>query len=223
MILCLHFDRLCNSCFSGYPTERYLEKEFTKYLQYMLSYCLDPDFLAGANSQNELEIAKSKIEGKLKDLENMLKSNAWQTSFQEAMETFPILQLTTIPNKVGCQACARPDRIASKRLTFTGSVYDHNDFESQESSLPSNMSFEVGQYCARRSQLYHLIFHYKFNLHQRCVEAVNQFSGDDVTSDFVLNECMDDEQWMKKNYRNFCSLITNVTRWFETANNWRQI
>ena len=213
---------MINFCFSGYPTERYLEKEFIKYLQYMLSYCLDSDFLTGANSQNELEIAKSKIEEKLKDLlENMLKSEAWQTTFQEAMETFPRLQQKQIERQGGCQACARIGRIASKRLIFTGSAYADNNFESQETSLPNKMSFEVGKYCARRSELYHRVFHYKFHLRQRCVEAVNQFSDNDVTSDVVLNKCLDDEQWIKKNYRNFSSLITNVTTWFENANKWK--
>ena len=188
----------------------------------MLSYCLDTEILSGANGQNGCEIAKSKIEKKLKDFENMLKSEAWQTGFQKVMETFPILKQKPITHQGGCEACARRDRIASERLTFTGSPYDLNNFESQETSPADKMSFKVGQYCARRSQLYHRVFHYKFHLRQRCVDAVNQFSCQNVTRDFVFNECMGDDKWIKKNYRSFSSLMHNVTIWFENVNRYHR-
>ena len=60
------------------------------------------------------------------------------------------------------------------------------------------MLFKVGQYCARRSELYHRVHHYLFHLREKCVEAVNQFSDHDVTSGFVLKKCMDDKKWRKK-------------------------
>jgi hypothetical protein len=185
----------------------------------MLSYCLDREFLDDANSQDDLKTAKVKIEIKLQDLENMVRSEAWKTGFKEAMETFPILQCEKLYPHDGCQACARPGRIASKKLTFEGSPYDIKNFESQETSLPSHMSFHVGRYCARRSQLFHRVFHYRFHIREKCVEAVNQFSEkDDVTTEFVLNKCMDDEKWRKEKYRDFCSLIDNVTTWFASIN-----
>jgi hypothetical protein len=184
----------------------------------MLSYCLDREFLDDANSQDDLKTAKVKIERKLQDLENMVRSEAWQTGFKEAMETFPILQCEKLYPHDGCEACARPGRIASKKLTFEGSPYDIKNFESQETSLPSHMSFHVGRYCARRSKLFHRVFHYGFHIREKCVEAVNQFSEKDVTTEFVLNKCMDDEKWRKEKYRDFCSLIDNVTTWFASIN-----
>ena len=198
--------------------------EFKAYLQYMLSFCLDPEFLDRTSSQDIFKTAKKKIETKIEDLENMLKSEAWQAGFREAMETFPILQCQRLDkldllHKPCCEACARPGRIASEIFTFVGPPYNIKNFESQDTCSPSQMSFRIGRFCARRSELYHCVFHYRFHLREKCVEAINQFSeNDDATSDFVLNQCLDDEQWIKEEFRNFCSLIDSVTTWFANVN-----
>ena len=151
----------------------------------------------------------------------MLTSGAWQSDFREAMEAFPILQVKRLDllHKPPCEACARHGRIASKIFSFMGPPYNIEDFECQENSSPSQISFRVGRFCARRSELYHRVFHYRFHLREKCVEAINQFSeNDNATSDFVLNQCLDKEQWIKKEYRNFCSLIDSVSTWFANVN-----
>ena len=190
----------------------------------MLSYCLYIEVVDDTN--DELKTAKEKMERKIQDLKNMLKSEAWQPDFKEAMETFPILENNTLSHeREGCEACARSGRIASQSLSFMGSPYDIENFESQETSLQSDMLFKVGRYCARRSELYHRVYHYLFHLREKCVEAVNQFSDHDVTSGFVLNKCMDDKKWRKKIYSDFCSLIDSVTTWFSDVNksaNWQR-
>ena len=190
----------------------------------MLSYCLDTSFLNDAdNSQHDLKNAKVKMERKIEHFKSMLKSRAWQARFKEAMETFPILQNILSVEREGCEACARPGRIASQSLIFKGTPYDIENFESQETSLPSDMLFEVGRFCATRSKLYHRVFHYLFHLRQKCVEAVNQFSDDDVAADDVLNKCMDDEQWKEEMYRDLCSLIDSVKTWFVNKSaNWQR-
>ena len=184
----------------------------------MLSYCLETNFLDGVNSEHILKISKCKIERKIQDLLNMLKSEAWQNDFQQAMETFPVLQDTRISRKDGCEACARQGRIASEMLEFTGTPYDMRSFESQEVSQSKQMSFEVGKHCARRSKLYHRVFHYEYHLREECVEAINQYSDNDVTTDVVLDKCMEDERWKEEKYIDFCSLSDEVTRWFAAVN-----
>ena len=73
--------------FLGYP-----EDEFSVYMQYMLSFCLDTKFLDHADSQNQLKIAKRKMERKIEDLKKMLQSQPWQADCKTAMETFPTLE-----------------------------------------------------------------------------------------------------------------------------------
>ncbi len=189
----------------------------------MLSYCLDTNFL-NDDSQHDLTNAKVKMERKIEHFKSMLKSKAWRARFKEAMETFTILQSNTLSHgREGCEACARPGRIASQSLRFKGSPYDIENFESQETSLPSDMLFKVGRFCATRSELYHRVFHYLFHLRQKCVEAVNQFSDNDVTAEFVLNKCMDDEPWKEEMYRDLCSLIDSVKTWNDQKKaNWQR-
>jgi hypothetical protein len=202
--------------FLGYP-----ENEFRDYLQYMLSFCLDTKFLDRADSQDELKIAKTKMDQKIEDLKKMLQSQAWVADFKTAMEIFPTLEKKGLdwPYKHRCEACKRQGRISSEILTFKGPVYELDNFESQEASSPSQTSFKVGRYCAERSKLYHRVFHYRFHLREKCVEAVNDFSGnDDATDQYVLTQCLDNEEWIKKEYRNFCSLIDSVTEWYAALN-----
>ena len=108
----------------------------------------------------------------------MLKSEAWQAGFKRTMETFPILQHQRLDkldllHKPCCEACARPGRTASEIFTFMGPVCNIENFESVEASSPSQISFRVGRHCARRSKLYHHVFHYRRHLREKCVETIN--------------------------------------------------
>ena len=203
--------------FLGYP-----EDEFSVYMQYMLSFCLDTKFLDHADSQNQLKIAKRKMERKIEDLKKMLQSQAWQADFKTAMETFPTLEDYGLDKdkRRQCEACRLQGRIASEMLIFTGPLYELDNFESPEAAPLMQTSFEVGRYCAERSKLYHRVVHYRFHLREKCVEAVNAFSGDDdATDEYVLTQCMDDERRIKKEHRDFCSLIDSVFTWFAAAVN----
>ncbi|XP_028400069.1 uncharacterized protein LOC114523370 [Dendronephthya gigantea] len=65
-----------SGCDLSLSNSGYLENEFFEYLQYVVSCCLDPEYVNCDDSQDELKISKTKIETKIEDLKKMLESEA---------------------------------------------------------------------------------------------------------------------------------------------------
>ena len=200
-----------------FADENPLKRNFLVVLQMMLSCCLEPDFQQGSQDSYFGE-PETKIEEKLQQMRDLLKSQAWNNEFREVLEKFSYLDMSSLSYKrEGCEVCRRAGRIASKCLQFRGQCYNKETFESVEDDAgQGKMVFEAGIKCALRSNLYHGVFHYKYELHKKCKNAINKFSIIHDDAPYVLDKCLDNEDWMLKRYEEFINMEEKVMKWYTT-------
>ena len=199
----------------SFADENPSKRNFFAFLQMMLSCCLYPGFQQGSQDSYFHE-PEAKIEEKLQQLRDLLKSQAWNDEFREVLETFSNLDMSSLSDKrKGCDVCSRTGRIASKCLQFRGQCYNKETFESLEDDGQRKMVFEAGIKCALRSNLYHRVFHYKYKLHRKCKNAINKFNIN-YDAPYVLEKCLDDEDWMSKHYEDFINMEEEVFKWYTT-------
>ncbi|KAI8587174.1 hypothetical protein BDZ88DRAFT_426445 [Geranomyces variabilis] len=166
---------------------------------------------------------------------SLLSSEAWQPRFKDALNTYPIYKLRPTPPDAGvCDACRRTNHTAASEAVLSGPAYDAWTLASLPKSDPRSrmekqfpryvrfrpksnepeLAFLLGKFCAKRSQLYSKLTHWKWKFFVRVREALNAgfkdleaYSRDDLLA-YLEQQTVVDELWTQYN-----ELLETATSW----------
>lgn len=214
------------------------QSAFGVFVQYLLSCILDPDFrpmLSASQDDNYFVPAIKVIERKLNTVtKGVMQSDLWKDPLLTDLDQLPLFRtvaedVATVNAK--CQACNRSHKNSGVRIMLSGVRYSTRKFrETLEyqsgdpdfDNQPTDAVYVIGHSCQKRTQHYHMLVHYRFNLFEGLKDLTNSFlqrygtlDGDQMVR--ILFE--DDVAWINDLYREFQYICTP----FSEAQNERYI
>ncbi|KIM87118.1 hypothetical protein PILCRDRAFT_300520 [Piloderma croceum F 1598] len=130
-----------------------------------------------------LHIARRKLSG-LRD--SLVASSVWRPDFKQQLEKYPIFELTGLDFAVpACDACHLGGRMSTLLGRVSGSPYDRFGFEplvaaessdSEDSDEEKDLAqeFNLGRFCAKRTQVFHRFTHWEYSLYQTLSREVEE-------------------------------------------------
>ncbi|XP_041366788.1 uncharacterized protein LOC121381528 [Gigantopelta aegis] len=188
---------------------------FNVYLQIFLSQSLEPGFLnAITESQDNfylsaLEKIDKMIGLKLEDVDRKIK---WKPAFKECLKSKPELREIDRPNlKQSCQACENSSPPTIKSVHFTGMLYDRFDLGELPDVVDHSTSaeFMIGKTAAQFVNIYHSLYHFKYNLYKKCLSKVKLMkeSIDQLGNEAILDQCLQNRAWVLKIFEELKRLL----------------
>ncbi|KAJ3172854.1 hypothetical protein HDU87_007778 [Geranomyces variabilis] len=187
---------------------------------------------ASKSAESNIRAIEKRIDGYRMSL---LSSEAWQPNFKDALNTYPIYKMRPTPPDAGvCDACRRTNHTAASEAVLSGPAYDAWTLASLPKSDPrsrmekrfpryvrfrpksneSELAFLLGKFCAKRSQLYSKLTHWKWKFFVRVREALKAgfkdlepYSRDDLLA-YLEQKSVVDELWTQYN-----ELLETATGW----------
>ncbi|XP_070574069.1 coiled-coil domain-containing protein 82-like [Ptychodera flava] len=185
-------------------------EDYKSYLECIIKVALDEDFLENIRQNNyengQYIQAFEKINSMLENFMNKIRSSAWKPDFMAIMERCPSktcenIIKTSLRKKI-CEVCKRRESIASSIVQFEGPKYDPKTLK-EFSEEDNKRSFKIGGECFQRTDIYHNLRHYHFDLLQKCTKKVEKVmypgaDDDDVVYDILTKECrwVEDEHYL---------------------------
>ncbi|KAI0065351.1 hypothetical protein BV25DRAFT_1850622 [Artomyces pyxidatus] len=147
-----------------------------------------------------LQVARRKLSG----IRDSLASSVWRSDFKNSLGAHPTLTMTKLSLAVPqCDACHLGGRLSTIVGRVSGAPYDKLSFEpDNEVSDEENESqddsdedepkkgrikkeFNLGRFCARRTQIFHRLCHWEYNLYQALLEEVEHLRNPESGQNFV--------------------------------------
>ncbi|TPX68723.1 hypothetical protein SpCBS45565_g02882 [Spizellomyces sp. 'palustris'] len=127
---------------------------------------------------------------------SLVSSEVWQPDFRRSLDTCPRFRWWNITRIDDCDACARSNRPASKRILLSGWPYNPDTLQPMQNCLDDSpkdensefdesdlyaartrrkrkspsYTYNVGRYCFARSKLYHKLRHFKYAMQEKVKE-----------------------------------------------------
>ncbi|THH16355.1 hypothetical protein EW146_g4273 [Bondarzewia mesenterica] len=137
-----------------------------------------------------LQIARRKLSG-LRD--SLVASSVWKPDFRKSLETYPEFSLTRLDFSVPhCDACHLGRRLSTLVGRLGGVAYDRvsfqpveeeSDTEDSDSDLDESedkadeketyKEFQLGRFCAARTQTFHRFSHWEFHLFRALLREID--------------------------------------------------
>ncbi|KAG9491324.1 coiled-coil domain-containing protein 82 [Eleutherodactylus coqui] len=107
-------------------------------------------------------------------LEKLTASCRWSRRYKERVDSYPNLDVKRVPaEEMSCEACDLK-RYCSYLVTLSGQDYDNKTLECDDFLGNNKQRLVIGGVCARRTEAYHLLRHYKYFMYQRCIPFINE-------------------------------------------------
>ncbi|KAM9319818.1 coiled-coil domain-containing protein 82 [Gastrophryne carolinensis] len=116
-------------------------------------------------------------------LEKLTSSCRWTNQYkvqptflllQERVNSYPEITVRVIEaEKQSCEAC-HLQRYCKYLTVLSGGAYDSDTLEKDDFLTSDRQVMVIGTTCARRSEVYHSIKHYKYHLYQRCIPFLHE-------------------------------------------------
>ncbi|RXW20760.1 hypothetical protein EST38_g5103 [Candolleomyces aberdarensis] len=164
-------------------THQDLSHQFKKVFQFFVHVAVQPSkkrrkFMETNMDEEEyfsvpLAVTRRKLDG-LRD--SLVASSVWRPQFKKALETYPEFTLNSLDFAVPeCDACHLGRRISTMCGSLSGKPYDRmgfrrlkkkrgSDSDSEEEEEALKKEFNLGRFCARRTQVYHEFCHWEYDL-----------------------------------------------------------
>ncbi|KAI0256818.1 hypothetical protein BJV78DRAFT_1167155 [Lactifluus subvellereus] len=123
------------------------------------------------------------IRRKISGTRDSIASSVWRSEYREALERYPDLTLTKLDFAVPrCDACHLGGRLSTVSGWLKGIPYDNlsfepiideNDSEDPEDENSHVTSFDLGRFCAARTQIFHQLSHWNYHLYRTLSEEVD--------------------------------------------------
>ncbi|EIW85164.1 hypothetical protein CONPUDRAFT_117751 [Coniophora puteana RWD-64-598 SS2] len=127
-----------------------------------------------------LQVTRRKLSG-LRD--SLVTSSVWKPEFKQPLETYPGFEKLQLHYVVpGCDACQLGGRKSTLLGRVTGLAYNKLDFEPESSSDSDSDSesesevkkeFNLGRFCAARTEVFHDFNHWEHRLYQALLFEVD--------------------------------------------------
>lgn len=120
--------------------------------------------------------------GSIRD--SQVASTIWSHDFRKALETRPELGVIITEVEPYCHACRRSSALSTRQATLGGDAYNPEGFEpfeessdtdsdeSESSEEDAATTFNLGQHCARRVELFHAFTHWEYHLFKAIEEEI---------------------------------------------------
>ncbi|KAI0054104.1 hypothetical protein FA95DRAFT_1551909 [Auriscalpium vulgare] len=136
-----------------------------------------------------LQVARRKLSG----VRDSLASSVWRADYRKSLLQYPKLTLTSLAFAVPhCDACHLGGRLSTLVGHLSGSPYDAMSFQpinrksathesdddegenSDDTSNRSHREFNLGRFCAARTQMFHRLAHWEYDLYYTLLAEVDQ-------------------------------------------------
>lgn len=195
-----------------------LPESFSVYVQYLISGCLDPDFVTSLSSKDSYFLpARRKIEDAVVSRkESLVSSSAWVPGFRHALESLPNYHSWPAGSalKKDCEACKRTNHRATYQLELSGPHYDTRaywsgsiSFGEVNESKEGKAKYRLGKQCHARTKLFHTLHHYQYMTQQLVDRRVESVLGTGVDETQVVQKLMDDQGFLSKLFDEFQALL----------------
>lgn len=132
-------------------------------------------------------------------LEKLTTSCRWTKRYKERINSYPDLHVKHVAAEMmACDACEL-HRWCSYRMVLSGQAYDTKTLEHDNFLQDNKQKLVIGAVCARRTEAYHQLRHYKYFLCQRCapfIDETKEGSASEIV-DAALSE-MEAESFLEK-------------------------
>ncbi|XP_063301008.1 coiled-coil domain-containing protein 82 [Pelobates fuscus] len=123
-------------------------------------------------------------------LVNLTTRSRWSNRYKERVECYPQLRVRSAMAKdQPCQACEM-HRFCKYNVTLSGVSYNNETLEKDEFLPNDKQVLKVGNVCARRTEVYHQLKHFKYHLYQRCIAAIEEIPTDDKSTKELVEMCL---------------------------------
>ncbi|KAF9264667.1 hypothetical protein L218DRAFT_925102 [Marasmius fiardii PR-910] len=127
-----------------------------------------------------LQMFRRKLLG-LRD--SLVASSVWRPEFKKALERHPDFDLVHLDFAFpGCDACHLGARMSTYSARLSGKKYDRLGYEVRfiyNSRRKGMVEFNLGRFCAKRTQVYHDITHWEYTLFKSVDYEVRALQGDE--------------------------------------------
>lgn len=203
-----------------------LAESFNIVCQLLASECLEPGFVRmSIKKQDEYYmLPMNKLDEIIEVKKNTLvQSSVWGDAFKLDLEAFPdLLMFQCRDEGVLCEACRRKNRPVSMQLTLSGEPYDRRTLmpltDAQKKKRNIDLSaarYSLGRFCAQRSEFFHTLHHYKYNLHHRIAMELDQLRSSLIVKDSqdnseLLVSLMDNSRTLTRLFEEFKVMLARV-------------
>ncbi|KNC97499.1 hypothetical protein, variant [Spizellomyces punctatus DAOM BR117] len=179
---------------------------------------------------------------------SLVSSEVWQPDFRRSLDTCPRFRCWSVTRIGDCDACARSNRPASKRILLSGWPYnpdtlqplqnclddspnnDNSEFDEPDLSAARTRrkrkspayTYNVGRYCFARSRLYHKLRHFKYAMQEKVKEWTTKQS--EWYADSRLSfRALEEDGLVEKLWADFENLTEHAEEYAagETRSRWR--
>lgn len=147
-------------------------------------------------------------------LENLKQRSRWTERYKERVECYPKVRLVQIGfHGNTCEAC-QLQRQCSVSVRLSGQLYDSKSLQEDNFMPNDTQAFSVGSVCARRTEVYHILKHFKYHLFQHCRTVLEEEkSGEEEPVKDTVNRVFDKLQqggWISEQYEKFQDHLNNA-------------
>ncbi|XP_062867954.1 coiled-coil domain-containing protein 82 [Trichomycterus rosablanca] len=154
-------------------------------------------------------------------LENLMQRSRWKDRYKERVECYPKVRITMVNIlSKSCEACElhRHGRFC---VRLSGQLYDNQTLQEDQFMPNDFQSFFAGSVCAKRTQVYHALKHYKYHLFNRCGTALKEqkdveletLEGNDEPVKDTVNRVfikLEEKGWITKQYEEFEEFLNDA-------------
>ncbi|XP_078077897.1 coiled-coil domain-containing protein 82 isoform X1 [Mustelus asterias] len=151
-------------------------------------------------------------------LVNLKTTSKMKKRYQERVDCYPNLQLKEHPGfKTSCQACEL-QRYCRFTVTLSGQLYDSKSLEQDSFMSNDKQVMVVGRVCAERTEVYHSLKHFKYNLYQQCRSIAQSNDNQDENVKDTVNriyERLEEQAWIEEQYERLETILSDADNFSE--------
>ncbi|KAJ7996716.1 hypothetical protein DPEC_G00239900 [Dallia pectoralis] len=141
-------------------------------------------------------------------LENLKQRSRWTDRYKERVECYPKVRLVKkgLDGITICEAC-KLQRQCSFSVRLSGQLYDVNTLTEDQFMPDDTQAYDVGSVCARRTEVYHVLKHFKYHLYQHCRTVMEEEKAEEEepvkeTVKRVFGK-LEERGWISEQYEKF--------------------
>lgn len=136
-------------------------------------------------------------------LDNLFSRSRWKEQYKERVANYSNVSIhMKNPEDCCCQACGL-HRHCKYSVHLSGMLYNTSTMETDNFMSHDTQVFIVGSICAKRTEIYHKLKHFKFKLYQECCSKARteEVENEEVkeTVERIFNQSKE-SGWIEKKY-----------------------
>ncbi|XP_078258871.1 coiled-coil domain-containing protein 82-like isoform X2 [Rhinoraja longicauda] len=134
-------------------------------------------------------------------LTNLWTTSRWKNRYRERVDSYSNLYVKEGPAiKTACQACGL-NRTCRFTVILSGQLYDSKSLEQDSFMSNDKQVMLIGRVCAERTEVYHCLKHFKYELYQKCCSMVQSEDIRDENVKAAVNRIykrLEEQDWIEE-------------------------